>query len=183
MSPLRSLLSICLLFSLATCGFSAADGRVQRLLYVATPGIRNYLEYGGHGVVVFDIDRNHQFVRRIKSGGVDDKGVPLNVKGICAHAGSGRLYVSTIRTLMAFDLLTDRMLWEKSYEGGCDRMSITPDGKYIYLPSLEKDHWHVVAAEDGRVVKKIVPNSGAYNTIVRSEERRVGKECRCWRLQ
>src|SRR6266566_7951655 len=26
----------------------------RKLLYVAAPGIRNYLEYGGHGVLVFD---------------------------------------------------------------------------------------------------------------------------------
>src|SRR5262249_32786830 len=39
----------------------------RKLLYVATPGIRNYLEYGGHGVVVFDIERNHNFVKRIPS--------------------------------------------------------------------------------------------------------------------
>ena len=28
-----------------------ADGR---FLYVAVPGIRNYLEFGGHGVLVFE---------------------------------------------------------------------------------------------------------------------------------
>ncbi|MFO1020038.1 MAG: hypothetical protein U0903_05005 [Planctomycetales bacterium] len=35
------------------------------MLYVAVPGIRNYLEFGGHGIVVFDIDNGHKFVRRI----------------------------------------------------------------------------------------------------------------------
>lgn len=171
MFPSRLILSIALFLSLfnplaAATKNTPDSNREQRLLYVATPGIRNYLDYGGHGIVVFDIDQNHRFVRRIKSAGLDDKGQPLNVKGICAHAESKRLYVSTIKTLMAFDLMSDQLLWEKSYEGGCDRMSITPDGKFIYLPSLEKNHWHVVAAKDGEVVKKIVPNSGAHNTIV-----------------
>src|SRR5688572_32914016 len=69
-----------------------------RLLYVATPGIRNYLEYGGHGVLVFDIDEGHKFVRRIPSAGLDDKGKPMNVKGICASQSLQRLYVSTIKT-------------------------------------------------------------------------------------
>lgn len=32
------------------------QGAEKRFLYVATPGIRDYLEYGGHGVIVFDID-------------------------------------------------------------------------------------------------------------------------------
>ena len=50
------------------------------------------------------------------------------------------------------------MLWEKPYEGGCDRMALSPDGKIIYLPSLEKDHWHVVDALRGDVIRKISPN-------------------------
>lgn len=137
----------------------------QRLLYVATPGIRNYLEYGGHGVLVFDIDKNHRFVKRIPSAGLNEKGQPINVKGICASAATGRLYVSTLKTLISFDLLTEKILWEKPYEGGCDRMAISPDGKIIYLPSLEKDHWHVINALSGDVITKVIPKSGAHNTV------------------
>ena len=136
-----------------------------RFLYVATPGIRDYLEYGGHGVLVFDIDRGHRFVKRIASSGVDDQGKPLNVKGICASAATGRLYVSNIKSLVCIDLNTDKILWERAYEGGCDRMSISPDGRVIYLPSFEKEHWHVINALDGSILAKIVPNSGAHNTI------------------
>jgi DNA-binding beta-propeller fold protein YncE len=137
-----------------------------RFLYVATPGIRDNLEYGGHGVLVYDIDHGHRFVRRIASAGVDEHGKPINVKGICASAATGRLYVSTLRSLMCFDLLTDKLLWEKAYEGGCDRMSITPDGKTIYLPSFERENWHVIDASDGRVLATITPNSRAHNTII-----------------
>jgi DNA-binding beta-propeller fold protein YncE len=139
----------------------------RKLLYVAEPGIRNYLEYGGHGVLVFDIDHGHRFVKRIPAAGLDESGQPLNVKGVCANASTKRLYVGTTRTLTCFDLLSEKILWEKSYPGGCDRMSITPDGKVIYLPSLEGAHWHVVDALTGDVIKKIVPkSSGAHNTIV-----------------
>jgi hypothetical protein len=137
----------------------------RRLLYVAMPGVRNYLEHGGHGVLVFDIANSHRFVRRIPSAGLDEKGKPLNVKGVCASASLKRLYVSTLRTLISFDLTTDKIVWEKPYEGGCDRMSISPDGKIIYLPSLEKAHWHVVDADSGDVIAKIVPDSGAHNTV------------------
>jgi DNA-binding beta-propeller fold protein YncE len=158
----RAWIALFILGSLAaTC--RAAEGR---FLYVATPGVRDYLEYGGHGVLVFDIEHGHRFVRRIKSAGVDGTGKPVNVKGIAASAATQRLYVSTIRSLICFDLLTDRILWEKTYEGGCDRMSLSPDGKVMYLPSLEKDHWHVIDALSGDVITKIVPKSGAHNTIV-----------------
>ena len=33
-----------------------AKTKTSRLLYVASPGIRNELAYGGHGLLVFDIN-------------------------------------------------------------------------------------------------------------------------------
>ncbi len=39
--------------------------QVSRRLYVAEPGIRNYLEYGGHGLLVYDIDHGHRLIKRI----------------------------------------------------------------------------------------------------------------------
>lgn len=44
----------------------------RRLLYVAVPGVRNYLEYGGHGLLVFDIEQQHRFVKRNPTGGLDN---------------------------------------------------------------------------------------------------------------
>lgn len=144
---------------------SATAAEEHHLLYVATPGIRNYLEYGGHGLLVFDIDHDHRFVKRIATAGLGPAGKPDNVKGICAHAASGRLYISTIRTLTCLDLVTEQVLWEKPYKDGCDRMAIAPDGKTIYLPSFEKDTWQVVDTRDGAVIAQIEPKSGAHNTI------------------
>ena len=116
----------------------------ERRLYVAVPGIRNYLEYGGHGLLVYDIDHGHRLIKRIPTAGLDAKGVPNNVKGICACASTRRLYISTIEQLMCLDLVSEKLLWERRYEGGCDRMSITPDGRLIYVPSLEGAFWNVV---------------------------------------
>src|SRR5208282_934736 len=145
----------------------------QRFLYVATPGIRDDLQFGGHGVLVFDIDRGHRFLRRIAFNGLGANGKPLNVKGIAANARTARLYVTTLEHLIAIDLASERVLWQKSYEGGCDRLALSPDGKTIYLPSLEKGHWHVIDAIDGRVLAKITTNSGAHNTIYGSDGARV----------
>lgn len=143
----------------------AAASAERRLLYVAVPGIRNYLEYGGHGVLVYDIDRAHALVRRIPAAGLNAQQKPLNVKGVAANAGTRRLYITTTQTLTAFDLTTDKIIWEKRYEGGCDRMALSPDGRIMYLPSLEKDHWHVIDASSGDVITKVVPKSGAHNTV------------------
>lgn len=144
---------------------TGSSGGERRLLYVACPGIRNYLEYGGHGVLVFDIDHGHQLVKRIKLAGLNESGAPLNVKGICASAETKRLYVTTTRTMTCLDLLTEKILWEKPYPAGCDRMAISPDGKTIYVPSLEGALWYVVDAMSGDILKRVTPNSGAHNTI------------------
>lgn len=155
---------------LAGCAAPSTFDGDRRLLYVATPGIRNYLEWGGAGILVYDIDRGHQLVKRIPVSYLDakdgDEKAPENVKGICASAKTGRLYVSTLTRLAAIDLRTEKLLWVKRYPGGCDRMSITPDGAKIYLPTLEKDDWHVVDGKSGDVIATISPKSGSHNTVM-----------------
>ena len=154
-----------LLAGLTRSGALADEASATRLLYVASPGIRNYVEWGGKGVLVYAIDEDHKLLRRIASPFDDPDGRVENIKGICANAKTRRLYVSTIRRLAAIDLESERTLWVKAYEGGCDRMAITPDGATIYLPSLEREHWHVVNAADGAVLEKLVTNQGAHNTV------------------
>src|SRR6266446_4639705 len=90
----------------------------RHLLYVATPGIRNYVEYGGIGVLVFDMDKGYKFVKRIPTWSTPAGKEPENVKGIAASAKTGRLYVSTITRVAAIDLKSDKVLWDKPIEGG-----------------------------------------------------------------
>ncbi|GAA4453553.1 hypothetical protein GCM10023189_18780 [Nibrella saemangeumensis] len=139
--------------------------RVKRYLYVVTPGVRNYLGYGGHGIQVFDIDNNHRFVKFIPTGGLRKDGTPSNVKGVDISLATNCIYISTLEALQCIDLTTEKLVWEKQYEGGVDRISISPDGKIIYMPSLEKEFWTVVDAKTGDIISKIVTNSGAHNTI------------------
>src|SRR5829696_3150433 len=110
----------------------------KQYLYVAVPGIRDYLGYGGHGVLVFDIKNNHRFVKRIKTQGLHPNGKPSNVKGIAVSVPLNSVYVSTLESLQCINLANDKVVWEKPFERGCDRMAISPDGLTMYLPSLEK---------------------------------------------
>ncbi len=151
-------------------GRQAPDGR---FLYVATPGIRNYVEYGGIGVLIFDIDHGHRLVRRFPTFDVAAGEPPENVKGIAANARTGRLYVTTHKRLGAFDLRTDRRVWSREYPGGCDRLAISPNGRMLYVPSFEGPHWHVLDAASGDVIDRLVTNSGAHNTIYGRDGRRV----------
>ncbi|MCE9548772.1 MAG: hypothetical protein K8T25_25110 [Planctomycetia bacterium] len=152
------LVSLCL----PTRHAAAAD---RRLLYVATPGIQDQLQYGGHGLLVFDIDAEHRFVKRIPIGGLDKNGKPLNIKGICASAETGRIHISTKASLMCLDMRTEKLIWERKYDKGCDRMALSPDGKTIYQPSFEQDQWYVLDAATGDEIARLTPNSHAHNTV------------------
>ena len=142
-----------------------ASAQERHFLYAATPGIRNYIEYGGVGVLVFDVDNGHRFVKRIPTWSVPAGQSPENVKGIAANARTGKLYVSTIKRLACIDLKTEKMEWDKELPGGCDRMALSPDGRTVYVPSFEGPHWNVVNAATGDVVATVVTKSGAHNTV------------------
>ncbi|HZU36923.1 MAG TPA: hypothetical protein VFA18_13475 [Gemmataceae bacterium] len=157
-------LSVCLFLPLPAARASEPVAK-QHYLYVGVPGIRDDTRLGGAGIVVFDIDHGHRFVRRIPTpASLQPK--PENIKGICASAATGRLYFTTLHRLYCLDLRTDQPLWDTALPGGCDRLSITPDGKVLYVPSLEGPHWNVVDALTGHLIEKIETKSGAHNTVV-----------------
>lgn len=164
--------NLCLLALLGSLALAPAAAE-QRYLYVAQPGIRNYVEYGGVGILVYDIDRGYAFVRRIPSQAVPQGAAPENVKGVAANARTGRLYVTTILRVMAFDLATDRKVWDRVAEGGADRLAMSPDGKILYVPSFEGPHWNVVDGETGDPLARVVTNSNAHNTVYGPDGRRV----------
>jgi len=134
-------------------------------LYVACPGVRNYLEYSGHGLLAFEMDDGFRFLRRIPCKGLDEKGQPDNVKGIAVSRLTNCIYISTIHSLTSIDLKTEKIVWERFIEGGCDRLSISPDGATIYLPSFEADDWKVLDAKSGRELKRIIMHNRSHNTL------------------
>jgi DNA-binding beta-propeller fold protein YncE len=145
----------------------------RHLLYVAVPGIRNYMEYGGVGILVYDVASGHKFVKRIPTWDLAPGQEPENVKGIAASAKTGKLYVSTTKRVACFDLVTGNKIWEKSYAGGSDRIALSPDGSTLYVPSLEGPFWNVVHALSGELITKIETKSGAHNTIFGPDGSRV----------
>ena len=166
MRPIRLLCMVIVWCAACFVPNAVADSASPRhLLYVAVPGIRNDAQCGGIGILVFDIDQGHRFLRRIAVPALGTTAHPDAAKGICASSATGRLYVSTPTTLTCLDLSNDHVVWQKSYESGCDRMAISPDGKVMYEPTLEGKFWHVIDAADGRELERITTDSGAHNTI------------------
>src|SRR5436190_11411484 len=85
----------------------------QHLLYVANPGTRNYVQYGGVGILVFDIANGYKFVRRIPTWDVPDGKEPENVKGIAASAKTGKVYVTSLNRAIAIDAISGKKIWDK----------------------------------------------------------------------
>jgi DNA-binding beta-propeller fold protein YncE len=148
----------------AAASVSAQD--VRRYIYAAVPGVSNDEEAGGIGVLVFDAANGHKFVRRIATWETYRREAIEPIKGIAAHAATSRLFVSTTRRLAAFDLMTDKIVWQKGYDADCcDRMAVSTDGKTLYVPAFERPKWYVVDAATGNVITTIITEGEAHNTI------------------
>jgi DNA-binding beta-propeller fold protein YncE len=124
----------------------------HRYLYVALPGSDDALPDRSIRLLVFDINNQHRFVRRIAVWPASAGDDPETVRGMAASARNGRLYISTTRRLAAIDLKTGRIDWEKRYEGPCcDRIAVSPDGQRIYAPASGSAKWYVIDAATGRL--------------------------------
>src|SRR6266498_3949057 len=143
---------------------NAADPGLKRYLYLGMPDAAQ--EGGsGKGILVFDIDNNHRFVRRIE---IEFK---EGLRGFCGNARRHAVYYTTTnRRLGAFDLEAEKVLWERTYDLGCDRACITPDGNKIYAPT---GWWWkgtnsgllVVNPDNGDLIKRLSAGSAAHNSI------------------
>src|SRR3954467_6568380 len=163
----------------------AQGQQTQRFLYAALPGVGggNNMSYGGAGILVFDIDHGHKFVKRVAMPTslplpTSTNGRPVSpqeaIKGIAAHAGTARLYVSTSLRVAAFDLVTDKLVWEQRYEGrGTDRVAVSPDGKTLYAPVLGGPKWIVADAATGAPIPPIDQPGPAHNTLFSDDGSRV----------
>jgi DNA-binding beta-propeller fold protein YncE len=85
---------------------------------------------------VYAIDDSHREVKTITTvSGVHD------CRGVCASAETGMFYLAhqneTGGHVVAVNLYTDEVVWERSFQPGADRLSCTPDGQKLYVPSNE----------------------------------------------
>ena len=157
---------IAILLSIAILAFGQSG--TKRYLYLSMPdGAQKEGRSDPPGILIFDIDNGHKFVRRIE--------VPVFSEGLRGFAGNVKThrayFSSTNRRLGAFDLETEKVVWEKEYEAGCDRSSITLDGKKLYVPtgwwySGEDSGFLIVNADNGERIKRIEVGPQAHNSVV-----------------
>jgi DNA-binding beta-propeller fold protein YncE len=152
-----------LLFVAAVAVFASAPGapaqQEEHYLYVATPGWDAATdEHDDHGVqiLIFDIEHGHRIVKHISVWPAAPGEPAEMVRGIAAHARTSRLFLSTVKRLAAVDLVTEKVVWQSSYDGHCcDRFAVSPDGRTIYAPAFGSPKWYVISAVTGELVTTI----------------------------
>jgi DNA-binding beta-propeller fold protein YncE len=126
---------------------------------------------------VYDMDEDQRLVQHV-TGLPDEDGV----RGVMVNSAAHILYIShgsdgpagTKGSLLAYDLVSGTVLWNRTYEFPIDSGAITPDGKTIYMPTGENDAsgiWNTLNAANGEPIGQIQGGDGeaeigAHNTIV-----------------
>ncbi len=158
-------------FTLCLSSIASAQEAEKHLLYMTTPDAAQP-GGSGNGLLIFDINDGHKFVRRIEIDSFKE-----GIRGVCASAVNKRLYITTsVHRLICMDLLTDQVLWEKKYDTGLDRLAITPDGKILYMPTgwwMNDKLWIVAKAEDGEEIKRIKVDGNSHNTLTSLDNTRA----------
>ena len=151
---------------------STSIGVPPRRLTAKTRLVRHFEYVLPDGEIdVYDIDRGHRRVQRIL--------LPQarGIRGAVASVRTGILYVSYggdgggngNGSMLAYDLVRERVLWQRSYGAGIDSMAVTPDGKTIYMPEGEQSRtpdWFVIRAATGEPTGVITAGAGPHNTVV-----------------
>ena len=130
----------------------------KELIYVAVPGtLEGAADRNGTGIVVLDARDNYNFVKRIQTWDVPASKNSEQVSGIAASPVTNMVYVATRGRLAAFDLGTEKKVWENAYDGKCcERPQVAPDGIFMYVGSDLKDFWYVVNPRTGALIGKAV---------------------------
>jgi len=142
----------------ANGGSSYLRGPAEKeLIYVTLPGtLEASPDANGNGIVVLDARNNYNFVKRIPTWDVPASRNPEQVSGVTASPVTQMIYVAARGRLGAWDLTTEKKVWENAYDGQCcERPQISPDGRFMYVGSDLKDFWYVVDPKTGGLITKV----------------------------
>jgi hypothetical protein len=148
---------------------AAASGAVRHLEYVLDDG----------RVSVYDMDHAQRLVNAITL-----PQTRAGIRGVAASPSTRMLFVSYggdgggngNGSVLAYDLLAERVAWTVHLSTGIDSGALSPDGSRLYMPSGENTAsgvWNVLNTRTGAVVGRIHGGAGAHNTIASSDGRYV----------
>ncbi len=132
-------------------------------------GMQQYLyAFYQNTVTLYDMDRDQRHTQTIA--------LPSSVhaiRGVAADVASRALYIafgsnSSNGSLLKYDLVTDQVIYAKTYPTGVDSFALTKDGKKIYMPDGDGQAdtlWHIIDTATGNVIGEVAGGSCPHNTV------------------
>jgi DNA-binding beta-propeller fold protein YncE len=126
--------------------------------------------FGTGGIDVYDIDRRNRYVGQIAFPALPVRGLvacPATATLFVAYGGSGGS--AGTGSMLAYDLVSGRTLWQRGYRTGVDNIAITPNCRTIYMAVGESSGsrtWERISPSNGKVTGSIMAGSGPHETIV-----------------
>jgi hypothetical protein len=153
--------------SAASATVTGSEG-VQHLEYVFEDGL----------ISVYDIDNAFKLVKTISLPQTNE-----GVRGATVAPSTHMLFISYggdgtgfNGSVLAYDLVAERVVWTVHLNTGIDSGQVSPDGTLLYMPTGENTAsgiWNVLSTADGSLLKTIAGGAGAHNTVVSSDGRYV----------
>jgi hypothetical protein len=140
---------------------------VSHLEYVLQDGVTS----------VYDMDHQFKLLKTISlpQTKAEVRGVtvaPSTHLMFVMFGGDGPANGSGNGSVLAYDLLSERVVWEVKLSTGIDSGQVSPDGKKLYIPTGESTPsgiWNILSTENGAPIGTIKGGSGAHNTVVSSD--------------
>jgi hypothetical protein len=147
---------------------SAVSSEVRHFEYVFDDGT----------FYVYDMDSSQQLVQTISLPQTE-----AGVRGVTVAPASHLLFISYggdsagfYGSVLAYDLVTEQVVWTVHLNTGIDSGQVSPDGSRLYMPTGEltpSGLWNILDTSNGAVIGTIQGGSGAHNTIASNDGRYV----------
>ncbi len=160
-------------------GHSKAVPSAQTAVVGAGAGTLHY-EYVflDGSISVYDVDQSFKLIKTIPLPQTES-----GVRGVTVAPSSHLLFISYggdgtgfNGSVLAYDLVTEQVVWTVHLKTGIDSGQVSPDGKRLYMPTGENTPsgiWNILDTTNGAVIGTIQGGSGAHNTVASSDGRYV----------
>jgi hypothetical protein len=148
---------------------TAASQEVHHYEYVFDDG----------SVSVYHMDQGQALVQTISL-----PQTAIGIRGVTVSPATHLLFISYggdggatgNGSVLAYDLVSEKLLWQVKLSTGVDSGEVSPDGKRLYVPTGENSSsgiWNILDTTNGAVIGTIQGGAGAHNTIASGDGRYV----------
>ena len=141
----------------------------------------HHLEYvfNDGAVYVYDMDQGYKAI-----GTISFPQTAVGIRGVTVSPASHLMFISYggdggsngNGSVLAYNLVSDEVVWTVHLNTGIDSGQVSPDGKLLYMPTGESSSgrlWNILETSDGAVVGTIEGGFSPHNTVVSHDGRYV----------